>query len=280
MAEKNSPESTEIFSAYIKLPSRSEVTVDKLWKVLEVFAMENRPMDSKDLSEAPNSPSKSEAICSSILDYLRYLGFLEERAHEVEAKRILKYEVVEEAKELVYFVQTSRPEEAVGEWAKILSRHPLFSKGIKLDFFEKQCKGMAGTVTGLQDFLYRSDKGRLKSERYADGAKFLAELFSEAKLLDYKKESGQIIIPRGPAKIQAEEAKPSVQVQKPHWESIEVLAETAKTEAPSVSFTVTVNIIINENTPMELAEAILRYLREVTEKKTIPASRELVTASK
>ena len=271
MAERNSPESTEVFSTYIKLPSRSEVTVDKLWKVLEVFSMENRPMDSKDLSEAPNSPSKSEAICSSILDYLRYLGFLEEKAHEVETKRILKYEVVEETKELVYFLQTSRPEEASGEWTKILARHPLFSKGIKVEFFEKQCKGMAGSVTGLQDFLYRSDKGRLKPERYADGAKFLAELFSEAKLLDYKIESGQISITKEPIKTQVDEGKPSFYTPKPPSGSMDVLTETAKTGMTSVAFTVTVNIVVNENTPMELAEAILRYLREITEKKTAPA---------
>jgi len=267
LAEKNI-ESGEAFLTYIKLPSRSEVTVDKLWKVLRVFAVENRPMDSKDLSEVQDSPSKSEAICSSILDYLRYLGFLEERAHEIEAKRILKYEVVEEAKELLYFLQTDRPEEALKEWAKILSRHPLYSRGIKVDFFEKQCKGMASTVTGLQDFLYRSDKGRLKSDRYAEGAKFLAELFSEAGLLEYKKESGQISLKKEvekPLSIVKEKIASTNEGLKMHPEAVEILTKTVKTEIPGVAFTINVNIVINESTPIELAEMILKYLREVTE---------------
>ena len=266
MSEKSSLESSEAFSTYVKLPSRSEVTVDKLWKVLRVFAVENRPMDSKDLSEIPDSPSKSEAICSSILDYLRYLGFLEERAHEVETKRILKYEVVEEAKELVYFIQTNRPDEALKEWTKILSKHPLFSQGIKAEFFEKQCKGMASTVTGLQDFLYRTDKGRLKPDRYSEGAKFLAEIFSEAGLIEFRKESGQIGLKKETDKQSTVEQHSTIpQIMKPHPEIQEVYHET-KTEIPSVAFAVNVNIVINENTPIDLAEMILKYLREVTEK--------------
>jgi len=227
-------------------------------------------MDSKDLSEIPGSPSKSEAICSSILDYLRYLGFLEERAHEIEAKRILKYEVIEEAKELVYFIQTNRPEEALKEWAKILLKHPLFSQGIKIEFFEKQCKGMASTVTGLQDFLYRTDKGRLKPDRYAEGAKFLAEIFSEAGLIEFKKESGQISLKKEADKSSSTEqhSTPIPPITKTILEVPEFHTETIKTETPGVVFTVNVNIVISENTPLDLAEMILKYLREVTEKNT------------
>jgi hypothetical protein len=132
---------------------------------------------------------------------------------------------------------------------------------------------MAGSVTGLQDFLYRSDRGRLKPERYAEGAKFLAELFSQAKLLDYKMESGQISIAREPTKTQVDEGKTSLHVPKAQSGSMDVLTETAMTGTSGISFTVTVNIVVNENTPMELAEAILRYLREITEKKTAPAQK-------
>lgn len=183
----------------LKIPSdTSKVTVDNLWRVMNVITKIGRLFVKEDITKHPDSPFTDEVAIGRILAFLKYLEIVNEEREKIEgvAKRIQKFTITDKAQKFYYLLQDGRREGALGEWSKLIKEHDLY-KIVNQELLSKTKKM---TIRELQDLIWKSYGGKHRSEFYRNGAEFIAELLNNANLADYDSSSGLVSPKEYPAK--------------------------------------------------------------------------------
>lgn len=183
----------------LKIPSdTSKVTVDNLWRVMNVITKIGRTFQKEDITKHPDSPFTDEVAIGRILAFLKYLEIVNEEREKIEgvAKRVQRFTVTEKAQKFYYLLQDGRKEGALGEWSKLIKEHDLY----KIVTQELLSKTKKTTIRELQDLIWKSYGGKHRSEFYRNGAEFIAELLNNARLADFDSSSGLVSPKEYPAK--------------------------------------------------------------------------------
>lgn len=171
----------------------SKVTVENLWRVMNVITKTGRTFRKEDITGHPDSPFTDKIAIGRILSYLKYLGIVSESRERVEGEegkvqRIQKFTVTDKAQKFYYLLQDGRKEGAMTEWSKLIMDHDLY----KVVTHELLSQVKKTTIRELQDVIWRAYGGKHLSSFYRNGAQFIAELLSNAGLVDFDRSSGLI----------------------------------------------------------------------------------------
>lgn len=186
--------STTDKSGSLVIPSDpSKVTVENLWRVMNVITRIGRTFQKEDITGHPDSPYTDKIAIGRILSYLKYLGIITEtrekgEREEGKAQRIQKFAVTDKAQKFYYLLQDGRKESAMTEWSKFMMDHDLY----KIITKELLTQTKKTTIRELQDVIWKAYGGKHRSSFYRNGAEFIAELLSNANLVDFDRSSGLI----------------------------------------------------------------------------------------
>jgi len=179
----------------------SKVTVENLWRVLNVIVKIGRTFQNEDIAKHPDSPYTDKIALGRILSYLKYLGVITESRERSQMKEgkpeiVQKFKVTDAASKLYYFLQDGRRDDAMSEWANLIKSHVLF-RSIRDELLSSSSKT---TIRELQDAVWRAYGGKHQSTFYRNGAEFIAELLDNAGLVEFNRSSGLVSLIERPGK--------------------------------------------------------------------------------
>ena len=171
----------------------SKVTVENLWRVMNVITKIGRTFQKEDITRHPDSPFTDKIAIGRILSYLKYLGIISESRERTEGKegKVLitqKFAVTDTASKFYYLLQDGRKEEAMTEWSNLIRSQALY----KIIISELLSQAKKTTIRELQDVIWKAYGGKHRSSFYRNGAEFIAELLSNAGLVEFDRSSGLI----------------------------------------------------------------------------------------
>jgi len=177
----------------LMVPSAASiVTVENLWRIMNVITKIGRTFQKEDIVNHPDSPYTDKVAIGRILSYLKYLGFITEKREKVEAKDgaqfVQKFTITETANKLYYLLQDGRREEMMKEWHDLMEKHDLY-RIVQNELLSQTKKA---TIRELQDVIWKAYGGKHQSSFYKEGAEFIAELLDNARLVEYDKANGYI----------------------------------------------------------------------------------------
>ena len=180
-------------SGTLMIPSDpSKVTVENLWRVMNVITRIGRTFQKEDIAGHPDSPYRDKIAIGRILAYLKYLEVVNESREKIEGEagkvqRVQKFTVTDKAQKFYYLLQDGRREGAAVEWSNLMKEHDLY-KIVAKEFSQSK----KTTIRELQDIIWKAYGGKHKSSFYRNGAEFVAELLSKAGLVEFDRSSGLI----------------------------------------------------------------------------------------
>lgn len=163
----------------IKFPSQAIVTVSSIWRCLNTIAKTGKVFNKSQLIQQGLS-IKSEESVGRILNYIKYLGIVEEsRSKEQEQK--FTFVQNKTLNDMLYEMKANREEEAKRKFKEYLQTAPLFVLFSSQFFKGEPLK----TFSELEYFLKDNTTGK-DSETLQKGGKFLMELFNFFDLVTIK----------------------------------------------------------------------------------------------
>jgi hypothetical protein len=173
----------------------SKVTVENLWRVMNIITKIGRTFQKEDITGHPDSPFTDKIAIGRILSYLKYLGIVSESRERTEGEEgkaysTQRFTVTDTASKFYYLLQDGRKEEAMVEWSNTMRNHDLY----KIVFKELLSQSKKATVRELQDIIWKAYGGKHRSSFYKNGSEFVAELLSNAGIIEYDRSSGLIYL--------------------------------------------------------------------------------------